>query len=328
MNIRILSDKDVERSLTMKEAIETNKLAFQKLYKKECTIPERHAISLKNGCTLFKPGYIAGMGLGLKLVSVRPENAKIAKPTVPAVVMLVDEVTGLPACVMNATYLTALRTAAGSGVATDILAKHDSNVLCVFGAGLQAKLHIEAMLSVRPTLRKIFIINRTIKRALDLAQFTTDTYSEGFEGLEVSAIEMKDEKATEEAVKLADIVVLATNSSTPVLRGSWLTPETHINGIGSYTPDMQEIDKSALALSEVIIDSKHALSVGDLKSYHGNKQDILTLGKLILEPSARQGENLSNTFFKSVGTAVQDIMTAAAILKNANQQGLGTCAPI
>lgn len=168
--MRVLTDEDVSKCVTVAEAIEVNEQAFRSLHAKRATVPPRLGIPFpeEKGITLFKPAHVQGTetandetksfpsGLGLKVVSVRPNNANIGLPTVPGTIMTFDEKTAAPAAVMAATYLTALRTAAGSAAATRALLKQrpppggDPTSLAVFGAGLQGELHILALKTILP----------------------------------------------------------------------------------------------------------------------------------------------------------------------------------
>jgi ornithine cyclodeaminase len=262
----LLNDDDIMNVLPIDEAINVQRLAFISQYKKEAVVPERIVMSLPqyDGATLFKPAFVHGgrqggeAALGLKVVSTRPKNKMKSLPTVPATILIVDPITGLPTSLMNGTYLTALRTAAGSGLATQLLARKDAQVLSIFGAGMQAKAHLDACISVRETISVLYIINRTMSRASDLR-----TYALGKYGHQLNHVYVLN-TATKECVEKADIICTTTNSSTPVFNGSWLTNHTHINAIGSYTPSMQEIDVLTVSRCCVYIDTPHALTCGDL----------------------------------------------------------------
>ena len=179
--MRILNASDVRRSLSMADAIAVNQAAFLALHRNTARVPSRIILPVPehDGASLFKPATTPAAGgataMGLKVVSVRPANAQRGLPTVPATVMLFDHATGFPTALMDGTYLTALRTAAGSGVATRIALSSGgrtaaaAGTLAVFGAGLQADLHIRAMRSVLPNLRRVIICNRSAPRAEALA---------------------------------------------------------------------------------------------------------------------------------------------------------------
>lgn len=188
--------------------------------------------------------------LGLKIVSVRTANAEKGLPTVPATILMFDAETGLPSAVVEATWLTALRTAAGSAAATKLLAAADAQVLVVFGAGLQGEAHALTMLAARPALRKVVVLNRGLERAQVLCA-TLKKDVAAFSGVEVVAAALADGAAVEAAVREADIICTTTNSSAPLFDGVWMRAGCHINAIGSYTPEMQEIDESSVCRCRV-----------------------------------------------------------------------------
>merc|ERR1711862_876428 len=205
--------------------------------------------------------------------------------------------------------------------------------LVVFGAGLQAELHIECLLHVFPSsIRQLSIVNRTEARANELANKFNNSL------LNVSIILLGDEDEVRNTVQNADIIVMATNSYQPLFNGEWLKPGAHINGVGSYTPQMREVDKALIDRCKIIIDTKEARDVGDL--YNVNPDNVVgLLGDVIAEDDIISTVNLEEekkyhnnnntllldcTFFKSVGTAIQDILTGDIVLKKAKELGIGT----
>jgi len=354
-----VTDDVVERTLTMDEAIQVNKDIFMKEALGQVTVPERAKVAIPDaGVTLLKPAFIhssnassssaaaasslsssssspssASSGsLGVKVVSVRPPNALRHLPTTPAILLLIDVETGYPTGVMQATFLTALRTAAGSGVATSLLAPVESKSLVVFGAGLQAEQHVRAMLSSQvrgSTIQEVTIINRNIKRAQQVADTMHTRYLTSSISPKFQALAADDRKGVEQAVRGADIIVTATGSSTPLFEGAWLKDKVHINAVGSYMPDTQEVDAETVARSCVVIDSPEALSVGDLAkplaSGKASKNNIVgTLGQLLIDqvklPELSTRPTRTVTLFKSVGTAMQDVATADAVMRKVKAQ--------
>ncbi|KAL6076884.1 Ornithine cyclodeaminase [Balamuthia mandrillaris] len=269
-------------------------------------------------------------GLGLKIVSVRPKNAERGQPTVPATVLLLDEATGLPAAIMQATYLTAIRTAAASGAATRLLAKSDAATLAVFGAGLQAKAHVEAMLSVRgQSLRQVYILNRTNERAQQLCDHFIRLKKETHPDIEWTAVDWQSEEQ-DRVVREADIIVAATNSSTPLFRGELLKEGAHINAIGSYMPSMQELDEETVKRAKVVADDRGAVlaEAGDVivpiqRGLITEEHVLGALGAALAGDIQVRTSEKDITLFKSVGSASQDIAVAQAALKAAQSKGLG-----
>lgn len=331
--ITILSEAVLRRVLTMTEAIEVNRQAFIALAKQQATVPTRLIIPHKDleGATLFKPAHVDTpdlRGLGLKLVGVRPHNAPRGHPTVPGLVVLVDDITCLPAALMDTTYLTALRTAAGSGAATALLARPDASRLVIFGAGAQGKAHLEAMCLVRK-ISHVTVWNRTAARAHELVKEAKEHPNPAIS--ELIYVVAEDDAQISQAVRQAHIIVAATNSSTPVFKGEDLQEGTHINAIGAYQPTMQELDPEMVKRSLTVTDNPPAeifAGTGDygipLKA--GTIQEGCIVGRLgdaLAGHIQVRRSDRDITIFKSVGNAVQDIATAAAALKRAKALGLG-----
>ncbi|PRP89406.1 ornithine cyclodeaminase [Planoprotostelium fungivorum] len=323
--MRVLSGEQVKRCIDIQESIEINRKAFIALFNGDAAVPQRIKVADDHGPTLFKPAIIkSGQGLGLKIVGVREANAKKGQPTVPATITLIDQESGALQCVMEATWLTALRTAAGSAAATEILARLDSKVLVVFGAGLQAELHISTILCVR-SITQVHIINRTTERAKELS----DRMRENHPDVQFTA---GDFTSAGDILGQADIIVTATNTSKPLFDGSLLKKGAHINAVGSYTPDMQELDVKTISRCKVVLDDREALVAGDLHipftSGQLRETDIVvgTLGELLSKGRDfyERKEDTDVTLFKSVGTAVQDIFTARAVFIRAEREHIGT----
>eukprot|EP01111_Echinosteliopsis_oligospora_P012719 TRINITY_DN4392_c0_g1_i1.p1 TRINITY_DN4392_c0_g1~~TRINITY_DN4392_c0_g1_i1.p1 ORF type:complete len:322 (+),score=107.05 TRINITY_DN4392_c0_g1_i1:131-1096(+) len=314
----ILNEEQIKNLITIEEAIEVNRDSFVQQATGSAIVPDRISIPVpsQEGATLFKPCKIGG-GLGLKVVSVRPNNTDFS--TVPGYIFLVDDETGKAKAFMDATYLTALRTAAGSAVATDLLSSPSSSHLLVFGAGLQAQVHIEAMLHVRPSIKFVGIWNRTEKRALDLCSSLSLKYPE---------VKFKIATNTASDVSSADIIVTATNATKPVFEGDLVKAGAHINGIGSFLPNMQEINSETVKKARIVVDTPLATECGDFVVPHQlSSFDLNTicgqLGDLIQGKIKVRNTDQDVTFFKSVGTAVQDISTAHLIFQNAKRKGVG-----
>ncbi|WP_298815218.1 ornithine cyclodeaminase family protein [Chloroflexus sp.] len=323
--MRFLSAADVRQAAPMAAAIDAVAQAFGMLSRGEADIPLRTAIAtpIYQATTFFMPGRLGGEtpALGLKTVSVFPQNIYRAEPTIYALVTLFDPTSGRPLAVLDGTYLTALRTGAASGVATRLLARADARVLVVFGAGAQALPQIQAVLVARPTINNLWIVNRTRDRAALLA---AQVRSEGFRG--------DIRIATDPTVPLAeaDVVCTATSSPTPLFAAELVRPGTHINAIGAYRPDMAEIPPALVAQSRVFVDQRHAAwaEAGDLIQARAagliDEQHIAgELGELVNGAVPGRATNDEITLFKSVGNAAQDLAVAALVLQRATEAGLG-----
>jgi len=316
--MRILTAADVRQALDVEGAIVAQREAFRQLAAGQAEIPPRTVMPVPGGTSLFMPGLITESGaLGLKVVSVIPDNPGRGIAPVLGVVVLFDPETGEPVALMDATYLTALRTAAGSALATDVLADSDASVLTVFGAGAQAREHIRAVQAVRP-IRQVRTVSRTRARAESLAADVAPATAHVF-----------DDRAA--AVRGAHVIVTATNSPTPVFDGRDVDPRTHINAVGAYTPHTREVDEHVVSRARLVVDTREGAmeEAGDLlipiaAGLIGPDDIAAELGQIVAgdEPRGRQGRELS--FYKSVGNAVQDLITARHVLEAAREQDLGT----
>ena len=322
--MRILKRKDILSLITMKEVIEIIRNVFIAVGKNQVVLPERTVVEMKDGknAVLFMPGYMPTInGIGIKIVSVFPDNISKGIPTINAQVLLNNPETGEIMCMMEGGLITAMRTAAVSAVATDILALEDAHTLGIFGAGVQSKSQIEAIMEVRPiTNVKIFDVD--INAATNLA--------ETMKSLKGEACEFEASTTPDEVVNDSKIIVTATTSTTPVFDGSLLTGGTHINAIGSFKPHIREVDDTTMQRASLFVDAlEHALAeAGDLiipmNTGIITKTDIKAdLGELVLNKKSGRGKKEEITFFKSVGMAVQDIAVADAIIKKAEEQNVG-----
>ena len=325
MNIKILSRQDIQQSVTMPQAIEAVKQAFITLAKKEVVLPLRTQVPVKEheGITLFMPAYIPGIEcLGAKIVSVFPQNVKKNKPTIHAFMIICDAKTGQPAAVMDGTYLTALRTGAASGVATQLLARKEAETAAIIGAGIQGQTQLEAICCVRK-IKKVLVY--------DINQLAAESYAGEMKNRgEPFPCDITAVTSSEKAIAEADVICTATTSTVPVFADIHLKPGVHINGVGSYTPQMQEIPEKTALRAKVVVDSLSASleEAGDL---------IIPLRKGLINESHIRGElgqaasgmlsvresEEDITFFKSVGLAIQDVAVAELALRKAADLRLG-----
>jgi ornithine cyclodeaminase/alanine dehydrogenase-like protein (mu-crystallin family) len=234
-------------------------------------------------------------GLGLKAVTFYPPNADRGIPTHMATIFLVDPETGAPLAIMDGTLITQMRTAAVSAAATRLLALLDAKTLAILGSGVQARSHAEALRLVR-NFEEIRVWSPTREHAEQFAK-------------EIGAKPM----SAEEAVRGADIVVTATNSKTPLLKGSWLKPGCHVNAIGACRPDWRELDDEAMS-NVVFVDSREGAmkESGDI---------ILSSAKIYAELGEALASKVPSrasetTIFKSLGMAVEDIVAAMLVYRS------------
>jgi len=284
----------------------------------------------------FKPAYVEGNGVGLKIVSVFPDNIKKGLPTIPATIVLLDEETGITKALIGATYLTGVRTAAGSAVVAKHYASQDSKVLTIFGTGLQAQLHLQMILLIRQSIEKVIVVSKSLERAQQFINESKEKLSNSKEIKLTKDIEFIAQLDGNQAVQDADIIVTATAAtSKPLFDGSILvdkskTKKITILSVGSSTPTCRETDTVLFKNANVIIDDINSCSkTGELSvpeeeekgfqsatHIRGELGDILT-GKKLLDSS----NNL--LLFKSAGTAIQDIATASLVYQRSQEKGVG-----
>jgi alanine dehydrogenase len=309
----------------MAEAIEAVKQAFAQLSAGRASVPLRTQLPVPkhNGVTLFMPAYLEETNsLAVKIVSVFPDNLELGLPTIHALIVVVDATTGQPIAAVDGTYLTALRTGAASGAATDLLARLDARRVAIFGAGTQGRSQLQAVCEVRDVI-KVWVYDQVRARA---EQYVAEMKQQS---PKIPAdIEVAHSPA--EAVADADVICTATTSNTPVFRDASLKPGVHINGIGCYTPQMQEVDEATVARAKIVVDSRAAClaEAGDLiipmnKGLISEKDIHAELGELVLGRKAGRETEEEVTFFKSVGNAVQDAAVARLALLAATTKDLG-----
>lgn len=326
MRIKILTKTDIQNAINMAQAIQAVKKAFIQYSQKKAVAPLRTQLPVreKEGVVLFMPAYLPDFeSLGAKIVSVFPRNFLIGLPTLHAVFLVLDTESGCPSSLMDGSALTALRTGAASGVATDLLARPDARIVAIFGAGVQGRTQLEAVCAVR-TIAKAWIYDPNLEAA---KAFVAEMQQHGA-GI---PRDISVARTPQQALENADIICTATTSSSPVFADIDLCPGVHINGVGSYTPDMQEIPAPTVIRSKIVVDSLPAslAEAGDV---------IIPLQNNLMDQSHIHGEigqvaagdlpgresASEMTFFKSVGLAVQDVATASFALKRAQELNLGT----
>ncbi len=325
MKLRILSAKDVRKALPMAEAIAGMKAAYRQLSTQQAVVPLRAHVDVAphQGTTLIMPAYLMQSDdLVVKIVSVFPDNVKRHEPTIYASVLVLDAETGRPLALMEGGTLTAIRTGAGSGAATDLLARSDASVVAILGSGVQARTQLEAVCTVRD-IREVRVYSPTNEHAV--------LFARELRGVGRIPQLMRIMTDADTAVRGADIICAATTSTTPVCNGKLLEPGVHINGVGSFQPSMQEFDEETILKSLVVVDSREAAweEAGELivplQKGHIQKGHIhAELGEIVagLKPGRENSQQI--TFFKSVGVAVQDAIAGKIALQNAIEQNLGT----
>lgn len=310
-DFRIFEENDIRKAISMAQAIELMKEAFVQISKKSAKVPVRMALDQidQKGRVLFMPAYSPNYHLfGLKMVSVFPDNTKMNLPAIQGKMLVIDDENGTPKGLIDAEYLTALRTGAASGLATDLLARQNAKVLAIFGTGAQAHTQVEAILCVRK-IEHILVYATTSEKSQDFCKAIIDTYH------------VACSPGVLENLKTADIICTATTSQKPLFEMEHIGRGVHINGIGSYKPEIREIPSSVIANSILIVDHREsALSeAGDIiipvhEKKIGPEHIYAELGELVSGSKSGRTREDQITVFKSVGNAVQDLALASSLL--------------
>ncbi len=305
----------------MPDAINEMARAFARLSEGKVEMPVRGLLRSGPGHSLLMPARISGGGVrkgvrGVKVVGHFPGNAARGIPTIHGALLMVDDETGRPVALMEAAEITAIRTGAAAGLAAKLLSPADASVLAIFGAGAQAPRQIEAIRCVR-SIREVRVVSKSGVSAERLAASLTGVRAHAF-------------RDSQSAIDGADIVVAVTPSTTPVFDGSALTKGAHVSGSGSFTPQMQEIGPEVVARARVVVEHRASAmeEAGDLivPIRQGRVPESVIdaeLGEIVLgkAPTGARGRDL--TFFKSVGTAVQDVALGFLVLEKAVARNAG-----
>lgn len=335
----ILNAAEVQQSLPMSQAVAAMKEAFAALHSGRAIVPPRGHLesTAQDGITLVMPARVddldtgesdaseagSGSALTVKVVSVFTRNVDRGAPRINAAVLVLDPETGIPVAMLEGATLTAIRTAAASGAATDLLARPGAHQLAILGAGVEARTHIRAVCAVRPVEAiRVYSPTRANVETLIEEMSADDTMS--------ATITAADSPAY--AVRDADVVCTVTTSTTPVFSDGDLAERVHINAVGSFKPHVVEIPAETVCRARVFVDSREAAwdEAGDLiqplEAGLITKDHVLAeMGELVelagrgIFHSGKGGV----TLFKSVGVAVQDTVAAAVALRNAKKLSLG-----
>jgi ornithine cyclodeaminase/alanine dehydrogenase-like protein (mu-crystallin family) len=318
MAVLVLKQAEVERLLDMEGCIEAMADALASLARGEVHVPLRFLVNPENEPSLIglMPAHRAGETplYSLKTVCVFPDNPKRGLDAHQGTVTLFDGETGEVRALMNASAITAIRTAAVSAVATRLLAREDARELGVLGAGVQARSHLEALRLVRD-FERVRIFSPTAEHAQSLAA------EAGAEAVE----------SAEEAVRAADVVVAATSAVEPVLRREWLKQGAHVNSVGGRPPTMRELDTATIADSAFFVDRREsaeaeafdyrdALEAGAIGPDHIRAE----IGEVLIGDKPGRLADDELTVFRSLGLAVEDLAAAEYVVRRAREAGAGT----
>lgn len=335
MEIRVLSAPDIEQAVSAAAAVDAMRVAFGELSGGQAVVPVRGHIESAKGLSLFMPAYLsASHGLGAKIVSVFPENPSSGEPPIQGAIFLLDPDTGALKAVLDGTSLTEIRTAAGSGLATEVLADPAADVLTVFGAGAQARSHIRLLAASR-LLADVRLVSRSYDSAVALAA-SLSAEAEGLcpPGSTGRPPVVRAMETSAEALEGAGLVVTATTSTEPVFGADELQPGAHVNAVGAFRPEMQEVPPEVVLRSRVVVDQREAIweEAGDLikpvdAGLAGREIIDAELGEIVNGAAPKGRGEHDYTLFKSVGNAAQDVAIAVAALALAEAQDLGSLVP-
>src|SRR5579863_423134 len=318
----ILSRADAQRCLSMRDAIDAMRVAFSALSGGHAQAPQRTAVPLaEQGVALLMPSLIQTSqehAFGLKVVTVMPRNPQRGLARIYASVLLLDDTSGRTLAVIEGGWLTAMRTGAASGLATELLARQDAHTLALFGAGAQAPLQLVAVHAARP-LREVRVVNH------DMAHYRALLATvQVMLGADCPPI--RHVSSAREALTGAMLVACATTATTPLFSGEDITPGAHINAVGAFTPEMCELDAETLASARIVVDRRESAmsEAGDLlqalaAGRIAGPETWSELGEIArgLRPARHSAEEI--TVFKSVGNAVQDAVVALRVYTRARE---------
>lgn len=324
MKILILNHDEVVQLLPMAECIGVMREALIRLARGQVHQPLRMIVRPPDavGVMGLMPSYMSGddAAYGLKTVCVFPENPSQGKDAHQGSVMLFNAETGELQAMMNASAVTAIRTAAVSGVATDLLAREDAHELAIVGAGVQARTHLAAMSCVR-SIERCRIASRTIEHARQLVDEMSDRFP-----FPLATVE-----TVEQALADADLIVTATNAKEPVLKREWISPGVHLNVVGSSSPKSREVDTATMAAAALFVDRRESTlnEAGDYlfaasEGAIGPDHIRAELGELLTGSKRGRTSPDEITLFKSLGLAVEDLAAAAYLYKKAKELNAGT----
>ena len=308
MKVLVLNSHQIKQLLPIVDCIELMADALSALARDEVHQPLRTIIRPPNarGLLGLMPAYRSGErgAFGLKAICVFPENPSQGKDAHQGAVTLFSRETGELLALMNASEITAIRTAAVSAVATRLLAREDAHELAIIGAGVQARSHLTALASVR-AIRRARVCARNFDHAQRLAEEVQAKFSFVIEPV----------RSNEEAVRGADIIVTATSSLEPVIKKEWISSGAHINAIGTHSPHSREIDSATMAAARIFADRRESVLNESGDYLLATKEGVVTpesivgeIGEILLGKLSGRTSESEITLFKSLGLAIEDVV--------------------
>ena len=324
MDLLVINAAEVRKLLPMAACMEAMASALMALGRGEAQNPLRSAnwLPQQRGILLAMPA-LTEEAMAIKVITVMPGNHGTPYDSHMGAVILFDSQYGRPLALMDATEITAIRTAAVSGLATQLLAREDAGDLALLGTGVQARSHLQAMLEAR-ALRRVRVWSRS---AANRDAFVR--WADADLDVEVEAVD-----SAQAAVTGADLICTTTATAEPVLLGDWLAPGSHINAVGASTATTRELDSAAMAMISHFVDRRES-ALGESGDYLIPLQEGVIydnhiraeLGEVLLGQAQGRSQADEITLFNSLGLAVEDLAAAQLIWREAQRQGLGTAVP-
>jgi ornithine cyclodeaminase/alanine dehydrogenase-like protein (mu-crystallin family) len=319
----VLTRSDVERALPIAACIEAMRGAMRATSERQCVLPLRQFMPIpgKPGKLGLMPGYLGGDAecFGVKIVSKFERLPGDSHGSHVGAVMLFDATSGLPVALFEGGALTAIRTAATTAMATDVLARADSRCLAIFGAGEEAWHHIPALLAVR-RFERLIVWGRSVERVRALLDRLTLP----------SGVRAEAAESVKQALAHADVACTVTSAKEPFLRGEWLRPGTHLNLVGSAIATTAEVDDAAVVTSKFYVDYIEAARAAAGEYLNAVKSGAVTeqhivgeIGEVLLGRKPGRTNAAEITLYKSLGVTTQDLAAAQLALRHARQQGIG-----
>lgn len=310
MQVLMLSGEEVRRLLDPDALLGELAEEFKALSEGAVVAPERNQVAVGDaGLLLAMPAYRPGREITVKLVSLFHDNAARDLPAHHALICMFDAQAGVPVAVMDGTYITAMRTAGAAALSARELARQDTRVLAIVGAGVQGQAHLQMVPRVRP-FQEICIASRNPADAEQLA--TTDGRAHAV-------------ASVEEAVRGADVVCLCTSSGEPVLRREWLAPGTHVTSVG-YRPPGGELDREVIEQGHLFVETRLAFALPPAGCGELNGLDPASgteLGELLLGRRPGRQSETELTIYKAMGHACEDMAAASVVYRRARAEGAG-----
>ncbi len=323
MKALIADQKLVTELLPMDDAIAVMRRALTLLAEGDVVMPLRNIMVMPGAERVMSlmPSYLGGLGaFGVKVVAAFPANFGTEYDTHQGVVLLFDTERGLLRAIVDATSITAIRTAAVSGLVTDLLAKPGAGDVAIIGAGTQAHTHLQAMMAVRP-VRRVRVYSLPAESAVAFAERES----------RLTGMQVEVAASAEEAVAGADLICTTTTATDPVVSGDWVSPGAHINAVGAYTPATRELDSALVVRSRLYADRRESLlnEAGEFlipkgEGLIGDDHIVAEIGEVLTGKAAARTSPDQVTLFKSLGIAIEDLAAAHHVYVKAKESGAGT----